>query len=118
MSAAVASCTKAKGAIISSAFNVWQDGADWPKGRLVVNPAKQSKRWKKGSVKLEVLSEFAMNVQRSDFFMIMDIEKGYLHMGLHPTMRDWFIFRYAGRYFKYVSLPFGWGGRACGSPTS
>lgn len=112
VSAAAASRAKEKGAIISSAFAVWQDSADGPEERLVVNLAKQSKRCKKGSVKLEALSEFDMNVQRSGFFITMDIEKGYRHMRLHPSMRDWFIFRYAGRYFKCVALPLGWG-RSC-----
>lgn len=40
------------GSIISSAFVVWQDGSEYRKGRLVVNLAKQSKHWKKGTVEM------------------------------------------------------------------
>lgn len=29
-------------------------------------------------------------------------------------MRDWFIFRYGGRYFQCIALPFGWGPSALG----
>ena len=58
---------------------------------------------------MEGLSEFAMNVQRGDHFLTMDVEKGYRLLRLHPLMRDWFIFRYNGRYYQCVALPFGWG---------
>lgn len=38
-----------------------------------------------------------------------DIESGYHHFYLDPDMRDCFLFHYQGRYFRYISLPFGWG---------
>lgn len=99
-----------KGSIISSAFVVWQEQEDGQqKGRFVVNLCKQSKHWKKGSVKMESLPEFAMSVQKGDHFISMDIKAGYRHFRLHPLMRDWFIFRYAGKYYRCLALPFGWG---------
>ena len=49
---------------------------------------------------MEGLSEFAMNVQRGDHFLTMDVEKGYRHLRLQPLMRDWFIFRYNDRYYQ------------------
>ena len=39
----------------------------------------------------------------------MDIYKGYRYLFLQQKMRDWFIFRYDGRYFQCIVLPFGWG---------
>ena len=50
-----------------------------------------------------------MEMQKGDQFISMDIHKGYRHFRLHPSMRDWFVFRYAGKYYQCVALPFGWG---------
>jgi len=97
------------GALISSSFVVWQDSAEGRKGRFVVNLSKQSKHWPKGSVRMESISEFAMDIQRGDHFISMDIKGGYRHFRLAPTMRDWFLFRYEGRYYCCTALPFGCG---------
>lgn len=97
------------GAVISSAFVVWQEKDGERSGRFVVNLSVQSKHWSKGSVRMETLSEFAMSVQPEDHMISFDIEKGFRHLRLHPAMRDWFIFRYDGRYYQCVALPFGWG---------
>lgn len=99
----------AKGAVISSAFVVWQEVEDGAKGRFVVNLSKQSKHWPKGSVRMDSISEFALELQHGDHFLSMDLYKGYRHFRLAPAMRDWFIFRYEGRYYQCVALPFGWG---------
>ena len=58
---------------------------------------------------MEMWAEFEMNVQHGDHFLSLDIAKGYRHMRLHPAMREWFIFKYDGRYSRCVALPFGWG---------
>lgn len=94
---------------MSSAFTVWQDTGEGVKGRFVVNLSKQSKKWKKGSVRMESVSEFATSIQKGDHLLSMDIEKGYRHFRLHPAMRDWFIFHYYGKYYRCIALPFGWG---------
>lgn len=67
------------------------------------------KRWRKGSVKMESISEFAMSIEKGDYFLSFDIKSGYRHFRLAPAMRHWFIFLYEGRYYQCVSLPFGWG---------
>ena len=64
-----------KGSIISSAFVVWAEKDAERRGRLVINLNAQSKHWTKGSVRMETISEFAMNVQVDDHFLSMDIEK-------------------------------------------
>lgn len=97
------------GAIISSAFVVWQEREGERKGRFVVNLSQQSTHWEKGTVRMENLQEFAMSVQEKDFMLSTDAEKGYRHLRLHPYMRNWFIFRYDDRCFQCVALPFGWG---------
>lgn len=98
-----------EGAVISSAFTVWQEKGAERKGRLVINFSRQSKHWPKGSMRMESMTEFAMQVEEGDYFVSMDVEKGYRHLRLHPSMRKWFLFRYAGRYYRCVALPFGWG---------
>lgn len=98
-----------EGAVISSSFVVWQDGPEGRKGRFIVNLALQSKKWPKGTVKMDSIARFAMDLQQGDHLLSMDIAKGYRHFRLHPTMRDWFLFRWEGRYYQCVALPFGWG---------
>jgi hypothetical protein len=38
-----------------------------------------------------------------------DIQAGYRHFRLAPQMRDWFLFRYDGFFYKCIALPFGCG---------
>jgi hypothetical protein len=38
-----------------------------------------------------------------------DIKAGYRHFRLAPRMRDWFLFAYDGRFYRFIALPFGWG---------
>ena len=97
ISAGHASRAKNGCAIISFAFVVWQDGSEGRKWWFVVNLYKKWKCWKKDTVKRESLSEFAMEMQKGDHFISMDIHKGYRHFPLHPSMRNWFVFCYAGK---------------------
>jgi len=39
----------------------------------------------------------------------MDIKSGYRHFPVAPSMRDGLIFRWEGKYYQCVALPFGWG---------
>lgn len=97
------------GKMCSSAFVVWQGDGAARKGRFVINFKQQSKHWPKGSVKMETLPGFALDLQERDVIMSWDIKSGYRHMYLHPDMRDYFLFRYDGRYYRCIALPFGWG---------
>lgn len=98
-----------RGSIIASAFTVWQQSPEGRKGRFVVNLPKQSKHWAKGSVRMESLSQFGMEIQKGDHFISMDLYKGYRHFRLAPAMRDWFNIHYEGIYYRCIALPFGWG---------
>jgi hypothetical protein len=53
---------RSTGAMISSSFVVWQEGPEGRKGRFVVNLSKQSKHWPKGSVRMETLPEYALDL--------------------------------------------------------
>lgn len=100
-----------EGEMVSSAFTVWQGDGEARKGRLVVNFCRQSKHWPRGSVKMEKMTAFALELQRGAVLMSWDVQSGYRHFYLHPEMRDLFLFRYDGRYYRCLALPFG-GGRS------
>lgn len=100
------------GKMCSSAFVVWQGEGEKRKGRFVVNFKRQSTHWPKGSVKMETLPAFALDLHQGDALMSWDVKGGYRHMYLHPDVRDMFLFRYDGRYYRCIALPFGWG-RSC-----
>lgn len=99
----------AGGNMVSSAFVIWQGDKEERHGRFVVNFHRQSKHWPKGSVKMETIPSFAVELQKGDTLMSWDIKSGYRHFYLHPDVRDFFVFRYGGRYFRCIALPFGWG---------
>lgn len=61
------------GGTVSSSFVVLQGGSQGRKGMFVVNIWKQSKHCKKGSVKMESMSEFALSLQMVDHMLSMYI---------------------------------------------
>ena len=89
---------------ISNGFVVHQ--AD--KRRLVVNLSRQSKLFRDQPTKMETLESFAVDLAQGDHMFSFDIAKGYHHFRLHPDIRNWFIYRINGRYFRCIALPFGW----------
>ena len=98
-----------RGYLISSAFTVWQGDRDSRKGRFVVNFSRQSKFWGKGSVRMERLEEFSDELVESERLISFDLVAGYRHVHLHPLMLNFFLFSYAGRVYRCLALPFGWG---------
>jgi hypothetical protein len=90
------------GRMVSSAFTAWQGEVMERKGRFVINFVRQSRHWSKGSVKMETLPGFALNLLKGDFDcrMSWDVKSGYRHFYLHPRMRDNFLFRYGGRLYR------------------
>lgn len=79
------------------------------RARFVMNLSSQSTHWPKGTVRMQTLLEFAMSLQEQDHMLSIDIKNGYRHLRLLLDMRDWFIFRYDGRYDQFVELSFVWG---------
>jgi hypothetical protein len=59
---------------------------------MVVNLRRQSKHWPKGSVRMETLPEFSMQLVKGDRMISFDIRAGYRHFRLAPSIRDWFDF--------------------------
>jgi hypothetical protein len=100
---------RSTGAIISLIFVVWKDGPEGIKGRFVVNLSKKSKHWHKKSVRIETLPEYALKLERGENMVSFDIQAGYGHLRLAQQMRYWFLFRYDGRFYRCIALPFGWG---------
>jgi hypothetical protein len=98
-----------RGLMVSSAFTIWQGEGAEKKGRFVINFSRQSRHWPKGTVKMETVPGFGLALLRNDHLMSWDIKSGYRHFYLHPLMRDFFLFRYAGRFYRCIALPFGWG---------
>ena len=100
-----------EGLMVSNAFVVWEerDGPSSRKGRFVVNLSEQSKHWPKGSIRMETMTSFSLQVREGDHMVSFDIRSGYRHFRLAPKMRNYFLFRYQGKYYRCVALPFGWG---------
>jgi hypothetical protein len=98
---------RSTGAIISPSFVAWQDGPEGRKGRFVVNLSKQSKHWPKGSVRMETLPEYALELERGERMVSFDIQAGYRHFRLAPQMRYRFLFRCDRRFYRCIALPFG-----------
>jgi hypothetical protein len=66
---------RSAGAMISSRFVVWQGGPEGRKGRFVVNLSKQSKHWPKGSVRIETLPEYALELENGEKMVSFDIQE-------------------------------------------
>lgn len=98
-----------EGKMVSSAFVVWQGHGEERKGRFVVNFHRQSKHWARGSVKMETVQSFALDMEKNDVLMSWDFKSGYRHFYLHPDVRNFFVFRYGGAFYRCIALPFGWG---------
>lgn len=83
-------------------------GVSWRGGRFVINLKKQSKHWPKGSKKIETIPSFSLDLNEGNHLFNFDVKFGYHHLFLHPAIRDYFLFRYAGKYYRCIALPFGW----------
>jgi hypothetical protein len=58
---------------------------------------------------MEKLPEYALELELGENMVSFDIQAGYQHLLLTPQMRDWFLFRYDGSFYRCIALPFGWG---------
>ncbi len=62
-----------QGFMVSSSFVVWRETEDGSKGRFVINFHKQSKHWPKGSIKMETLPAYALDLNKGDHLISFDI---------------------------------------------
>lgn len=77
------------------------------KGLYVLKISKQLHHWGRRSVRMESLSEFVANMSEVDHIFSLDIYREYYKLLLHPAMRDGFIFRYHGQYYRCIALQLG-----------
>jgi hypothetical protein len=70
---------RSTGVMISLSFVVWQGGPEGRKGRFAVNLSKQSKHWSKGSVRMETLPEYALELEHGEKMVSFDIHARYRH---------------------------------------
>lgn len=96
------------GYMISSAFTHWEERDRVRQGRFVQSFKRLSTWWKGASVRMESVPEFASTLKQGDHLISFDIKSGYRHFYLHKEVRNFFLFKYDGRYFRCIALPFGW----------
>ena len=97
--------------MVSPAFVHWEgrDSKEGKKGRFVQAFHVQSRQWEKRGTRMETKESFASLLREGDRLLSFDVKAGYRHFFLHPDMRNYFLFRYDGRFFRCKALPFGWG---------
>lgn len=57
--------------------------------------------------KMEDLGAVAAQLQEGDQLLSYDLEQGYYHVELHPSIRQFFGFQFEGQYYMWNVLPFG-----------
>jgi Reverse transcriptase (RNA-dependent DNA polymerase) len=58
---------------------------------------------------MKTLPEYALELEHGEKMVSFDIQAGYQHFRLAPQMRDWFLCRYDGHFYRCIALPFGCG---------
>lgn len=77
-----------RGMMVSSCFTTWTGEDADKKGRFVINLKLQSGFFRPRSTPMEKLPSFSLQCQRDDTLMSFDIQSGYHHLFLHPSMGD------------------------------
>lgn len=57
---------------------------------------------------METIPSFALEIEKNDFLLSFYIKFGYRNFYLHPDIREFFLFHYAGNFYRCIALPFGW----------
>ena len=92
--------------MISSALTDWKGEGKDRKGRFVINLKRQSKHWLKVSVNMETFQFLGMSTSGRGCADFRGYPKRYSHFYLYPRMIDCFPFRYNGRCYRGIALPF------------
>lgn len=74
-----------------------------------MNLHKISKHSPKGSVRMDTLPSFALDLEKRNHMLSFDVKGGYRHLRCSPRMRDMLMFRYNGKYYRSIAMSFGWG---------
>jgi hypothetical protein len=51
---------------------------------------------------MKTLPEYALELERGEQMVSFDIQAGIRRFRLAPQMRDWFLFRYDGRFYRFL----------------
>ena len=57
--------------------------------------------------RLPSLVDITRNWVRGAYWMVIDFEKGFYHVPLHPNVRRYVCFRFNRRLYRYLRLPMG-----------
>lgn len=85
-----------EGMLISSAFVAWSGESEDEKGQFLLPFHAHIKHWPRGSVKMETIPTFAMDMKNEDTFLSFDIESGSHQFYFYSDMRDYFLFHCQG----------------------
>lgn len=88
---------------------VWTVEGQGRESLFELNLKNQRKHWPTGSVSIESLPSWELNLKKVKGLISWDRSVGYRNMYLHTEMRDTFLFSCYGQYFRCIALPFGWG---------
>ena len=58
--------------------------------------------------KMDSLRDFARGLHPGDFMISVDHKSGYHHVPFRPSSRKWMGFSFAGQFYTYNAIPFGW----------
>lgn len=68
----------------------------------------QSKQWDLIPTKMERKEKFSSITMEGYRILSTDVRAGYKHFSLHPQIRDFFLFHYEGRLYRFLALQFVW----------
>ncbi len=89
----------------SALFTVAKKGTDRRRPVLNLKPLNKFVRYE--HFKMEGLHTIRDLVQHGDYMAKVDISQAFLHVLLHPTMRNFFRFRWKGKTYRFKVMPFG-----------
>ena len=75
--------------------------------RLVVLMRNVNNPLVKRVFEFEGLSDIADMVNKEDYSLSYDLTSRYYHVALHPNSRRFVGFKWKGKYYQYICLPFG-----------
>ncbi|KAK6725596.1 hypothetical protein RB195_004113 [Necator americanus] len=77
------------------------------KSRLILDLSALNKSLEKSNIKFEDLAKVLPLSPRGGFMANFDLKSGYHHVKIHPHWTKFLGFKWRGRYFAFLVLPFG-----------
>ena len=101
---AIVKTQKVKNQFLSSYFlGKKADGSH----RFILNLKKLNNFVKIDHFKLEDLRTATKLISEGDFMISIDLQDAYLLVPVHPDHQRFLMFKFKGRYYKFICLPFG-----------